>query len=195
MEIIASAIFGRSSFTFRLSRMISFTYQYAHCPSNRIYKRALVQQVPEPTVHAVLRLGMHLANLKHVRSIVFEESRSPDELKRGRFPLAHKGGISENQFHCRLQAWRIAKLRVNLFVLPFVERTGISNWHKIPYQNLNAIHELLQYSSRIVIVGFGYEKSARKSEPGILECACHNPRIGSEHVTASSCNTSIVLRA
>ena len=41
MEIIASAIFGRSSFTFRLSRMISFTYQYAHCPSNRIYKRAL----------------------------------------------------------------------------------------------------------------------------------------------------------
>src|ERR1700739_4990094 len=41
MEIIASSIFGRSSFTFRLSRMISFTYQYAHCPSNRIYKRAL----------------------------------------------------------------------------------------------------------------------------------------------------------
>src|ERR1700745_121022 len=41
MEIIASAIFGRSSFTFRLSRMISFTYQYAHCPSNRIYKRTL----------------------------------------------------------------------------------------------------------------------------------------------------------
>jgi hypothetical protein len=79
----------------------------------------LVQQVPEPTVHAVLRLGTHLANLKHVRSIVFEESRSPDELNL----LAHKGGISENQFHCRLQAWRIGKFRVNLFVLRFVDRT------------------------------------------------------------------------
>src|SRR6201984_2025096 len=48
MEIIASAIFGRSSFTFRLSRMISFTYQYAHCPSNRIYKRALGVVSPNP---------------------------------------------------------------------------------------------------------------------------------------------------
>jgi len=29
----------------------------------------LVQQIPEPTVHAVPRLGAHLANLKHMRSI------------------------------------------------------------------------------------------------------------------------------
>lgn len=85
----------------------------------------LVQRVPEPTVHAVLRLDTHLANLKHVRSIVFEESRSPDELERRRFLLAHKGGISEYQFHCRLQAWRLGKFRVNLVVLPFVDRTGI----------------------------------------------------------------------
>jgi hypothetical protein len=27
----------------------------------------LVQQIPEPTVHAVPRLGTHLANLKHMR--------------------------------------------------------------------------------------------------------------------------------
>jgi hypothetical protein len=108
----------------------------------------LVQQVPQPTVHAVLRLGTHLANLKHVRSIVFEESRSPDELKRGRFLLAHKGGISENQFHCRLQAWRIGKFRVNLFVLRFVDRTGISNWHKylaqISTQSMSFSNTLLE---------------------------------------------------
>jgi hypothetical protein len=53
---------------------------------------SLVQQVPEPTVHAVLRVGTHLANLKRVRSIVFEEPRNPDELERKRFVLAHKGG-------------------------------------------------------------------------------------------------------
>jgi hypothetical protein len=90
----------------------------------------LVQQVPEPTVHAVLRVGTHLANLKRVRSIVFEELRNPDELERKRFVLAHKGGISENQFHCRPQAWRIGKFRVNLVELPFVDRIGISNWHR-----------------------------------------------------------------
>ena len=104
----------------------------------------LVQQVPQPTVHAVLRLGTHFANLKHVRSIVFEESRSPDELKRGRFLLAHKGGISENQFHCRLQAWRIGKFGVNLFV----DRTGISNWHKylvqISTQSMSFSNTLLE---------------------------------------------------
>jgi hypothetical protein len=59
----------------------------------------LIQQVPEPTVHAVLRVGTHLANLKYVRSIAFEEPRNSNELERKRFPLAHKGGISENQFH------------------------------------------------------------------------------------------------
>ena len=90
----------------------------------------LVQQVPEPTVHGVLRVGTHLANLKRVRSIVFEELRNPDELERKRFLLAHKGGISEKQFHCRPQAWRIGKFRVNLVELPFVDRTGISNWHR-----------------------------------------------------------------
>jgi hypothetical protein len=73
-----------------------------------------VQQVPEPTVHAVLRWGTHLAYLKRVRSIVFEESRSPDELERRSFPLAHKGRISENSVQCRLQARRIGKFRVNL---------------------------------------------------------------------------------
>ena len=77
----------------------------------------LVQQVPEPTVHAVLRVGAHLANLKRVRSIVFEEPRNPDELERKCFLLAHKGGIFENQFHCRPQAWRIGKFRVNLVEL------------------------------------------------------------------------------
>jgi len=64
------------------------------------------------------------------------------------FPLAHKGGISENQFHCRLQAWRIAKFRVNLFVLPFVDHTGISNWHKyltkISTQSMSFSNTLLE---------------------------------------------------
>jgi hypothetical protein len=41
MEIIASAIFGRSSFTFGRSRMIRFTCRQARCPLNRIYKHAL----------------------------------------------------------------------------------------------------------------------------------------------------------
>ena len=72
----------------------------------------LAQQIPKPTVHAALRLGARFANLKRVRSIVFEEPRNPDELQRKRFLLAHKGGISENQFHCRPQAWRIGKFRV-----------------------------------------------------------------------------------
>jgi len=91
-----------------------------------------VQQAPEPTVHAVLRWDTHLANLKRVRSILFEESCSPDELERRRCPLAHKGGMSENQVHCRLQARRIGKFRINLGVLTFVDRTGISKQHKSP---------------------------------------------------------------
>src|ERR1700746_3362397 len=60
MEIIASAIFGRSSFTFRLSRMISFTYQYAHCPSNRIYKRALESKYLAGDVEAVISFNERL---------------------------------------------------------------------------------------------------------------------------------------
>jgi hypothetical protein len=46
MEIIASAIFGRSSFTLGLSRMIGSTFQWVNCPSNRIYKRCLVKASP-----------------------------------------------------------------------------------------------------------------------------------------------------
>ncbi len=61
-------------------------------------------------------------NLKHVGSIVFEEPCNPDELERKRFPLARKGGISQNQFHCVPQAWRTGKFRVNLVELPFVYR-------------------------------------------------------------------------
>ena len=45
--------------------------------------KLLVQQVPQPTVHAVLRHGTHLVNLKHVRSIVFEESRALRNLNEG----------------------------------------------------------------------------------------------------------------
>jgi len=57
---------------------------------------SLVQQVPKPSVHAILRLATHLANLKHVRSIVFEV-RNSNELERKGFALAAKGGLSENQ--------------------------------------------------------------------------------------------------
>jgi hypothetical protein len=64
----------------------------------------LVQQVPEPTVHPVLRLAAHLGNLKYVRSIVFEKPRNPDELERKGFAFPEKGGLSENQPHCRPQA-------------------------------------------------------------------------------------------
>jgi hypothetical protein len=56
---------------------------------------------------ALVLIVIIVANRKHVRGTVFEESRSPDELERRRFPFAYKGRISENQFHCRLQAWRI----------------------------------------------------------------------------------------
>jgi hypothetical protein len=64
----------------------------------------LVQQVLEPTVHPVLRLAAHLANLKYVRSIVFEKPRNPNELERKGFAFPEKAGLSENQPHCRPQA-------------------------------------------------------------------------------------------
>src|SRR5258708_27898112 len=47
--------------------------------------KLLVQQVPQPAVHAILH-GTHLVNLKHVRSIVFEESRRSEKLERRRWP-------------------------------------------------------------------------------------------------------------
>jgi len=124
----------------------------------------LAQQIPKPTVHAALRLGARFANLKRVRSIVFEESRGPDELERKRFPLADKGGVSQNDFQCSSQPWRIRKFRVNLFVLPFGDCIGIPNAHnylicKKGGSNFITIHELLQYSSRIVTVAFVYDKS------------------------------------
>jgi hypothetical protein len=89
----------------------------------------LVQQIPKPTIHGALRLGARFAKLKRVRSIVFEESRGPDELERKGFPLADKGGISQNEFQCSSQPWRIRKFRVNLFVLPFGDCIGIPNAH------------------------------------------------------------------
>jgi hypothetical protein len=84
-----------------------------------------VQQIPKPTVHAVLRWDTHLANLKRVRSILSEKSCGPNELERRRCLVARKRGMFENQVHCRLQARRIGKFRVNLVVLVFVDRTGI----------------------------------------------------------------------
>src|ERR1700676_769944 len=80
----------------------------------------LAQQIPKPTVHKALRLGALFANLKRVRSIVFEESRGPDEFERKRFPLADKGGVSQNDFQCSPQSWRIKKFRVNFVVPPFL---------------------------------------------------------------------------
>lgn len=65
----------------------------------------LVQQIPKPTVHAALDLDTHLADLKPVRSIAFEESRSPDELEGRSFPLADKRGISQSEFQCSVQAY------------------------------------------------------------------------------------------
>jgi hypothetical protein len=40
--------------------------------------KLLVQQVPEPTVHAVLRHGTHLVKLKPARRTLFEESRGSE---------------------------------------------------------------------------------------------------------------------
>ena len=41
MAIIASAIFGRSAFTFGRIRIIRFISSEERCPSNMIYKHAL----------------------------------------------------------------------------------------------------------------------------------------------------------
>jgi len=47
MAIIASAIFGRSAFTFGRIRIIRFISSEERCPSNMIYKHALgVDKVP-----------------------------------------------------------------------------------------------------------------------------------------------------
>ena len=64
----------------------------------------LAQQIPAPTVHAALRLGARFANLKRVRSIVFEESRGPDELERRRFPSLGEYESSQSIFSCSLSA-------------------------------------------------------------------------------------------
>src|SRR5260221_13350644 len=58
--------------------------------------KLLVHHVPQTAVHAILH-GTHLVNLKHVRSIVFEESRRSEKLERRRCPIAPKCRISENQ--------------------------------------------------------------------------------------------------
>ena len=44
MAIIASAIFGRSAFTFGRIRIIRFISSEERCPSNMIYKHALQLQ-------------------------------------------------------------------------------------------------------------------------------------------------------
>ena len=128
-----------------------------------------VQQVPEPTVHAVVRWRTRLAKPKRVRSILFEESRSFNELERRRRPLAQKSGMSENPVHRRLQARRIGEFRVNLGVPTFVDRTGISSNinTSLCESTFQAIHELLQYRSRSVAVAFAYDKT-RGSEGKLL---------------------------
>jgi len=45
MAIIASAIFGRSAFTFGRIRIIRFISSEERCPSNMIYKHALVHRL------------------------------------------------------------------------------------------------------------------------------------------------------
>ena len=79
-------------------------------------------------------------------------------------PSPHKGGVSQNDFQCSSQPWRIRKFRVNLFVLPFGDCIGIPHAHnyliyKKGGSNFITIHQLLQYSSGIVTVAFVYDKS------------------------------------
>jgi hypothetical protein len=50
-------------------------------------------QVPKPAVHVALRQSTHLADLKRVRSIGFEESRRSEKLDRRRSHQIEKGGI------------------------------------------------------------------------------------------------------
>jgi hypothetical protein len=66
-------------------------------------------------------------------------------------------------------------------VLPFGDCIGIPNAHNyLIYlksgSSFNSIHELLQYSSRIVTVAFVYDKSPEgKANQAVLECARRSP--------------------
>ena len=69
-----------------------------------------VQQIPKPTVHAVLRWDTHLANLKRVRSILSENLAALMNLNERRCLVARKRGMFENQVHCRpfsKSCWRL----------------------------------------------------------------------------------------
>ncbi len=76
----------------------------AICPNSRRRWATLAQQVPEPTVHAVLRGGTHLADVKDMWRVIFEKSGRPDEFVGTAFRVALKNGICEDQLHGRLQA-------------------------------------------------------------------------------------------
>jgi hypothetical protein len=57
MEIIASAIFSRSSFTFALSRMIPFYLDVAALSIEQIYKHALVYRLLNPLNFVAIKMG------------------------------------------------------------------------------------------------------------------------------------------
>lgn len=68
---------------------------------------ALLQKIPEPTIHPVLRLSSHFANLEQMRSVIFQESRSRNELGRWSVEWVGNGGISQDKIESDLQTARI----------------------------------------------------------------------------------------
>ena len=50
--------------------------------NSRRLENLFIQKVPQPAIHPILRRGTHFANLEQMGSVIFQESRSCDEVER-----------------------------------------------------------------------------------------------------------------